>query len=62
MLERQQNIAKAFKVKRKKAITGKNLLLVDDIITTGATVKECGKVLKDNGAKLVYACSTAIAE
>ncbi len=60
--EREQNIANAFKVKRKKAITGKNLLLVDDVITTGATVKECGKVLKDNGAKLVYACSTAIAE
>jgi len=60
--EREQNIAKAFKVKRKKMIKGKNLLLVDDVITTGVTVKECGKVLKDNGAKLVYACSTAIAE
>ncbi len=60
--ERKQNIARAFKVKHKKAITGKNILLVDDIITTGATVKECGKILKDNGAKLVYACSTAIAE
>ncbi len=60
--EREQNIARAFKVKHKKAITGKNILLVDDIITTGATVKECGKILKDNGAKLVYACSTAIAE
>jgi len=60
--EREQNITKAFKVKHKKKITGKNLLIVDDVITTGATVKECGKVLKDNGAKLVYACSTAIAE
>ena len=60
--EREQNIARAFKVKHKKAITGKNILLVDDIITTGATVKECGKIIKDNGAKLVYACSTAIAE
>ena len=60
--EREQNITKAFKVKRKKAITGKNLLLVDDVITTGATVKECGKILKDNGAKIIYACSTAIAE
>jgi len=60
--EREQNIARAFKVKHKKAISGKNLLLVDDVITTGATVKECGKVLKDNGAKTIYACSTAIAE
>jgi len=60
--EREQNIEKAFKVKHKKKIKGKNLLLVDDVITTGATVKECGNVLKDNGAKLVYACSVAIAE
>ena len=60
--EREQNIARAFVVKHKKAISGKNLLLVDDVITTGATVKECGKVLKDNGAKTIYACSTAIAE
>ncbi|MBT8386571.1 MAG: ComF family protein [Ignavibacteria bacterium] len=60
--EREQNIENAFKVKRKKNIKGKTLLLVDDVITTGATVKECGKVLKDSGANTIYACSTAIAE
>ena len=60
--EREQNIENAFKVKRKKKIKGKNLLLVDDVITTGATIKECGNALKDNGANFVYACSTAIAE
>jgi len=60
--EREQNIAQAFKVKRKKKIKSRNVLLVDDVITTGATVKECGKILKENGAKLVYACSAAIAE
>jgi len=60
--EREHNIAKAFKVEHKKKIKGKSVLLVDDIITTGATVKECGRVLKDNGANLIYACSTAIAE
>jgi len=60
--EREQNIAKAFKVKRKKKIKSRNVLLVDDVIATGATVKECGKILKENGAKLVYACSAAIAE
>jgi ComF family protein len=60
--EREQNIEKAFEVKSKKKIIDKNILLVDDVITTGATIKECGKVLKDNGVKLVYACSAAIAE
>ena len=60
--EREQNIAKAFKARRKKKIKGKNLLIVDDVITTGATIKECGRILKNSGANLIYACSAAIAE
>lgn len=60
--EREENVSGAFKVKRKKNIEGKNLLLVDDVITTGSTIRECGKVLLDNGAKLVYACSVAIVD
>ncbi len=60
--ERELNIANAFKVKNKNKIIGKNLLIVDDVITTGSTVKECAKALKSNGANLVYACSAAIAE
>jgi ComF family protein len=38
-------------------INGKNLLLVDDILTTGATLNECSQVLKEHGAKAVY-CMT----
>jgi len=60
--EREENVAEAFKVKRRRSIKGKNLLLVDDVITTGATILECGKVLKGAGANTVYACSVAIAE
>src|SRR4030042_2746057 len=37
------------------SIRGKKLLLVDDIATTGATLWECAKVLKENGAKKVFA-------
>jgi len=62
MKEREENISDAFQAKQERLIEGKTFLLVDDVITTGATVKECGKVLKENGAKLVYACSAAIAE
>ena len=60
--EREENISNAFKVKHKRLIEGKTFLLVDDVITTGATIRECGKVLLDEGAALVYGCSAAIAE
>ncbi len=60
--EREENISKAFQAKQKRLIEGKTFLLVDDVITTGATIKECGKVLLEEGAAKVYACSAAIAE
>lgn len=59
--ERERNVAGAFKVRNKKAIAGKNILLVDDVITTGATINECAKVLKENGAIKIFGCSAAIA-
>ena len=60
--ERERNVSGAFKVKDKKRIADKNILIVDDVITTGATVNECAKVLEENGASKIYACSVAIAE
>jgi ComF family protein len=60
--EREENISNAFQAKHKRLIEGKYFLLVDDIITTGATIRECGKVLLDKGAARVYACSAAIAD
>lgn len=62
MTERAKNVANAFKVKNPKLIKGKSFLLVDDVITTGATTQECGRALVSGGAKTVYACSVAIAE
>lgn len=38
-------------------INGKVILLCDDVITTGSTLNECAKILKQNGAKAVY-CAT----
>ena len=60
--ERKRNIASAFVAKNKKKISGASIILVDDVITTGATVTECGKTLLSCGAKKVYALSTAIAD
>ena len=62
MTERAKNVANAFKVKNPELIKGKSFLLVDDVITTGATTQECGKALVNSGAKTVYACSIGIAE
>ena len=52
--ERKQNLLNAFKVENKEKIKDKNLLIIDDVITTGATFDEVAKVLKLNGAKSVY--------
>jgi ComF family protein len=62
LIERQQNIDAAFRIKNREKIKGENILLIDDVITTGATISECGKVLLDSGAKRIYAASVAIAD
>jgi predicted amidophosphoribosyltransferase len=51
----------AFTLRKSAKITGKKIIIVDDVITTGSTIAECGKVLKESGAEKVYALSTAIA-
>ena len=60
--EREENISGAFKVKWNTRVRGKNILLLDDVITTGATISECGKILLEAGASKVYAASIAIAD
>lgn len=62
LVERKENISEAFKAGKESIIKGKNLLLVDDVITTGATTSECSKVLLEAGANKVYAASVAIAD
>jgi ComF family protein len=48
--ERRQNVRGAFALDTPGVIRGKNILLVDDVFTTGATVNECARVLKSAGA------------
>ena len=45
-VERQKNIQGVYKLKNKEKLTNKKLLLIDDIYTTGSTVNECCKILK----------------
>jgi ComF family protein len=51
--EREENVRGAFFVKNKEEIVGKNVLLVDDVFTTGATMEEAARVLKEAGAKKI---------
>lgn len=57
--ERQTNIVGAFKVGRGIHLEGKRILLVDDVLTTGATVAECAQVLLKAGAAKVDVLTAA---
>ncbi len=50
--QRQENLKNAFIVENKKQIKDKNILLVDDIITTCATVNMCSQVLKKHCSQI----------
>lgn len=49
-VQRRENLHQVFELAEKKSLQGKRILLVDDIMTTGATLLECGRVLKKAGA------------
>ena len=62
--QRKKNVAGAFAVRKDHPYTGKTVCLVDDITTSGATIHECARVLKDAGARrvIVLIGATAIAD
>lgn len=57
--ERARNVRRAFVVRRPEEIAGRSLLVVDDVLTTGATVNECAKVLMKAGARAVLVYTLA---
>lgn len=60
--ERRANVIGAYKVFDADDVIGKRILLVDDVITTGATVSECARMLKSAGARKVLCVSVAKAK
>ncbi len=62
--QRRRNLRGAFFVPEKcvPAITGRDLLLIDDIYTTGATARACSSVLKQAGAARVWVATVARAQ
>ena len=57
--ERIKNLSSSFSLKDNSIIRDKNILLVDDLFTTGSTVNECSRVLKDAGARHVEVITLA---
>lgn len=58
--QRQKNVKGAFVLRRKVDLHGKRICLVDDVRTSGATINECARVLKDAGAEKVYGFALAV--
>ncbi len=54
---RYGNIRGVFTLRPDSSLDNKTFVLVDDVVTTGATVREAARVLKKNGAKRVYVLS-----
>ncbi len=57
--ERRLNMRGAFRVKRPEILRGKKILLMDDVFTTGATLNECSRILKEAGVARVSVLTLA---
>jgi competence protein ComFC len=57
--QRLVNLKDAFRVRDKIAVKGLNILLIDDVLTTGSTLKECSRALLGGGAKSVRCLTLA---
>ena len=60
--KRRANVQGAYRIRDQKMIRGKRILLVDDVLTTGATSSECAKTLMIGGAKEVKLATVAVAD
>ena len=56
---RERTVKNAFEVTRPKLIENKNILLVDDVLTSGETASSCARVLKESGARTVNVLTIA---
>ena len=57
--ERLANAKAAYRAARTKGLEGKTILLIDDVVTTGATSNACATLLRQAGAKAVYVLALA---
>ena len=60
--ERQKNVVGAYVAVNEDKIKGQRILLIDDILTTGATLREAARVLREAGAEKVICATLAAAD
>ncbi|MCQ2741332.1 MAG: ComF family protein [Alphaproteobacteria bacterium] len=56
---RQKNVKGSFAVRKRNEVKNKTILLIDDVMTTGSTLEECAKMLKESGAFRIYSACIA---
>lgn len=57
--QRRENMRGAFSVAHPSKVSGRSILLVDDVLTTGTTASECARVLRKAGAEKVWVATVA---
>lgn len=57
--ERIENVKDAFFIRHSERVCDKIILIIDDVLTTGATLNQCAKILKKAGATAVYTATVA---
>lgn len=53
------NVPGKFRIKEPCSLSGKRIILIDDVFTTGATINECGRILKEAGAEEIFSATLA---
>jgi len=57
--ERMENLRNAFGIRKNTSVRGKQLILIDDVLTTGSTLEECARTLRAAGAASIRALTVA---
>jgi len=58
-LDRQRNVERAFRVEHRRALQGKRVLVIDDVLTSRATAESLSRTLKEAGCRSVFVLAVA---